>query len=184
MGCPGTSSSNLSGPDNKEPAGQTVADSNNYYLGRFLTLSSNLRVDPEPVAAAWSAALRQRTQSQQDAQRQKIATKRNEPMIVQMYERGQGILNIAIALGVNRSVVRRVLRERNVPLRGPALPNHRAHEVRRLYDSGLSVAALAARLGVGKNTLLRFMQHNGIATRDKHGRVRQVDLNYGVRSSS
>jgi len=148
-----------------------VAGSNCSILVRFLTLASNL-TPPEPVAAAWSAAIRQRTQSQQDAQRQKIATKRIEPMMVQMYERGQGILTIAVALGVNRSVVRRVLRERNVPLRGPALPNHRAREVRRLYDSGLSVAALAAHLGVGKSTLLRFMQRNEIATRDRRRRTR------------
>ena|GEM_PF-4896095 len=174
LGCPGTQDSNLSDPDNKEPAGQTVADSNKDYLGRFLTLSSNLSVDPEPVAAAWSAAIRQRTQSQRAAQRQKSAAKRTEPTIVQMYEQGQGIRPIAAALGINRSVVRRVLNQHDVPRRGPTLPDHRAHEIRRLYDSGLSIAALAARLGVGKTTLQRFMHRNGITTRDKHGRVRAV----------
>ncbi|MCL2785164.1 MAG: helix-turn-helix domain-containing protein [Propionibacteriaceae bacterium] len=91
-----------------------------------------------------------------------------------MYEQGQGIRPIATALGINRSVVRRVLSQHDVPRRGPTLPDHRTHEIRRLYDSGLSIAALAARLGVGKTTLQRFMHRNGITTRDRHGRVRAM----------
>jgi DNA invertase Pin-like site-specific DNA recombinase len=92
-----------------------------------------------------------------------------EQQIIERFRKGESIRSIAAALNINRSVVRRVLSQHGCETPGykPKLADASLPEIRRLYDGGLPVAGVAARLGVSKNTMLRFMHENGIELRSR-----------------
>lgn len=95
--------------------------------------------------------------------------------IVSAYRAGRSANRLGNDYSVSRAAIIRILRVRNVPLRYQPLLADRLIEATRLYESGLSVAAVAASLDISPSTLGNALRASGVAMRDRHWRP-TVDL--------
>lgn len=69
------------------------------------------------------------------------------------YLAGAGIEELADRYGIHRATVFAHLRRRNTPRRPPGLDVHEEAEAVRLYRDGVSMRAIARRVGVGRKTV-------------------------------
>jgi AraC-like DNA-binding protein len=92
--------------------------------------------------------------------------------LVERYQSGATVYDLAAEFGMHRATVARRLKGAGVTLRlhGPTSAN--IDNMVRLYASGLSLVAVGERLGFTAETVRHYIQARGVQTRDTHGRDR------------
>jgi transcriptional antiterminator len=110
-----------------------------------------------------SGPIRQRQRRLSAAQVQQMTTR---------YLEGATVYQLAIEFDVCRSKVSERLKENGVRMRLTPPSDQEVREMVRLYESGLSLAAVGKSIGKSVGTVKRYLQEYGVRTRDTHGRVR------------
>lgn len=100
--------------------------------------------------------------------------------VARRYLAGETMQQLADDLGVTSSGVRNALRRHGVPLRKPgedrrgtegkrALTDGQTAEAGRLYESGLSMDAVAVRFGISQHAVSNALRRLGVQTRPRGG---------------
>jgi transposase-like protein len=92
--------------------------------------------------------------------------------LVASYLCGSTILELAAQHEISRTTVSKYLKQRGVPIRLKPLPEHDVALAIDLYQSGLSTARVAERIGCAPNTIRSELLAAGVEMRDVHGRAR------------
>lgn len=92
--------------------------------------------------------------------------------IVAGYQAGSPTTQLAKTYRLSKGSILRVLHEHDVSMRQQRLSQTDLGMAIRLYDSGLSLAAVGHRLDRDHSTVYRALQRAGVTMRDTHGRVR------------
>lgn len=85
--------------------------------------------------------------------------------IFDAYAAGDSATAVAAAFGVSESSVKRLVRQRGGEIRLQPLPRNLIAKAAALYESGMSVQAVADELRVPKSTLLRTLKKHGVQMR-------------------
>jgi hypothetical protein len=88
------------------------------------------------------------------------------------YLEGATIYELAVEFNICRSKVSERLKENGVRMRLQPPSDQKICEMVRLYESGLSLAAVGKIVGKSVGTVKRYVIERGVQTRDTHGRVR------------
>jgi DNA-directed RNA polymerase specialized sigma24 family protein len=107
--------------------------------------------------------IRQRQRRLSDVQVQLMTTR---------YLEGATVYELAVEFDICRSKVSERLKENSVIMRLGPPSDQEICEMVRLYESGLSLAAVGKRVGMSVGTVKRYVLECGVQTRDTHGRVR------------
>jgi hypothetical protein len=110
-----------------------------------------------------SGPIRQRQRRLSDVQVQKMTTR---------YLEGATVYELAVEFDICRSKVSERLKVNGVIMRLSSPSDQEVCEMVRLYESGLSLAAVGKRVGASVGTVRRCVLARGVQTRDTHGRVR------------
>ena len=80
---------------------------------------------------------------------------------------------LARVFGVHRTTIRAALDRQREPVREQrAISSAQVATASRLYQSGLSLAAVGQKLGFNAQTIATHLRRAGVSLRDPHGRVR------------
>ena len=120
-------------------------------LERVLAGEGRDRVSHRPVPS-----LRQKQTRLTDSQRSEL---------VDRYLGGDSANVLARELAAHRTTAVKVLRDAGVEVRYRILTDDDIDEARRLYESGLSLAAIGEHFGVAARTVLNVFRKAGVATR-------------------
>ena len=90
--------------------------------------------------------------------------------VVAAYQANHSVRQTAAQFGLHRSTVGRLLGKAGVPTRRAPLDDGSVELVRRMYNSGLTVAQVARALAVSKTTLIAFMQARDMPRRKGNSR--------------
>jgi hypothetical protein len=88
------------------------------------------------------------------------------------YLEGATVYELAVEFDICRSKVSERLKENGVRMRLRSPSNQEICEMVRLYESGLSLAAVGKKVGKSVGTVKRYVLECGVQSRDTHGRVR------------
>jgi hypothetical protein len=88
------------------------------------------------------------------------------------YLEGATVYELAVEFDICRSKVSERLRQNGVKMRFRPPSDQEICEMVRLYESGLSLAAVGKRVGKSVGTVKRYVLECGIQTRHTHGRDR------------
>jgi DNA-directed RNA polymerase specialized sigma24 family protein len=110
-----------------------------------------------------SGPIRQRQRRLSDVQVQQMTTR---------YLEGATVYELAVEFDICRSKVSERLKENGVRMRLRSPSNQEICEMVRLYESGLSLAAVGKKVGKSVGTVKRYVLECGVQSRDTHGRVR------------
>ena len=102
-------------------------------------------------------------------QRRLIAAQMIE--MVQRYEEGATVYELATEFGCHRTTVSTRLKKARVSLRLQSPTSEVIDLMANLYTSGLSSMEIGERLGYCANTVRNGLQRQGIQLRDTHGRI-------------
>ena len=92
--------------------------------------------------------------------------------MVQRYEEGATVYELATEFGCHRTTVSARLKKAGVSLRLQSPTSEVINLMANLYTSGLSSVEVGERLGYCANTVRKSLQGQGIQLRDTHGRNR------------
>jgi AraC-like DNA-binding protein len=92
--------------------------------------------------------------------------------LVERYQSGATVYDLAAEFGMHRATVARCLKNAGVTLRLQSPTAANVDDMVRLYASGLSLAAVGERLGFTAETVRHYIQERGVETRDTHSRDR------------
>lgn len=93
--------------------------------------------------------------------------------IVDGYQSGTSMKELARVFGVHRTTIRAALDRHRAPIREQrAISSAQVASASRLYQSGLSLAAVGEKLGFNAQTIATHLRRAGVSLRDPHGRVR------------
>ena len=90
--------------------------------------------------------------------------------IVERYQAGATVYELADQFGVNRNTVAGHLKAQGVRLRRTSLTETEMAQAIALYATGLSTARVGAQLGRDHSTIWHALRHAGVQLRDAHGR--------------
>jgi uncharacterized protein YjcR len=90
--------------------------------------------------------------------------------LVQDYQGGMTVYELAEKYGCHRQTVARQLKAAGVRMRGQAPTEEQVREGAALYESGLSLDKTGELLGVSPKTLRLHLIGHGVKMRDSHGR--------------
>ena len=90
--------------------------------------------------------------------------------IIDGYLAGKTVYELADTHRCNRTTISAVLKRNGVPLRLTPATDEQVEEMIHFYRSGLSLAAVAAKIGVNASTVLNRLREHNVPTRDSHGR--------------
>lgn len=88
--------------------------------------------------------------------------------IVTRYTAGEKTPALSQAFGISESGVRDLLRAEGITLRGHAITLVDADKAVRLYESGLTITAVAAQLEYAHGTIRTALLKSGIVLRSSH----------------
>lgn len=91
--------------------------------------------------------------------------------IVDGYRAGASMKELAREHGVHRTTVRAALDRYGESPRNHAISSAQVAAASRLYQSGLSLAAVGEKLGFNAQTIATHLRRAGVSLRDPHGRV-------------
>lgn len=97
---------------------------------------------------------------------------RTKQEIVDRYEAGERVVDIAKALSLHKVTVIDHLDRANVERRPRSMSETQIDDAVRLYASGLSLASIGTQLGFNASTVRSMILRRGVKTRDSHGRER------------
>lgn len=86
------------------------------------------------------------------------------------YARGATVYDLAEKFGCNRRTVSALLKRSGVVMRNQPMSSDQINEAVRRYESGQSLAAVAAVLETSSKTILARLRERGVKMRDTHGR--------------
>ena len=92
--------------------------------------------------------------------------------LVERYQSGVTVYELAEAFCCNRTTVSKVLKRLGVTLRMKPLTTEQIDEAVTLYEQGLSLARVGEQIGASARTIQLRLRERGIAMRDTHGRKR------------
>lgn len=75
----------------------------------------------------------------------------NRAALLDSYAEGEPVRVLAARYGVHRATVSDLVRKANIPLRRPGLPESIRREALRLYEEGMTLPQVAARLGISNS---------------------------------
>jgi hypothetical protein len=110
-----------------------------------------------------SGPIRQRQRRLSDVRAQQMTTR---------YLEGATVYELAVEFDICRSKVSERLKENGVRMRLQPPSDQEISEMVRLYESGLSLAAVGKKVRASVGTVRRCVLARGVQTRDTHGRVR------------
>jgi hypothetical protein len=105
-------------------------------------------------------------------QRQRRLSEVQVQLITTRYLEGATVYELAVEFDICRSKVSERLKENSVRMRLQAPADQEISEMVRLYESGLSLAAVGKRVRMSVGTVKRYVVEYGVDMRDTHGRVR------------
>ena len=85
------------------------------------------------------------------------------------YRAGETTHQIATGLGISKTRVATILREKGIVIRRQGLTDDQAREAGKLYAAGRSLAWLGARFGVSHTTVAAELRKQGINLRPRPG---------------
>lgn len=91
------------------------------------------------------------------------------PRLVERYEAGATVYELADEFKIDRRTVSIRLKQQGVSLRFQSPTPDVVDEMVRLYESGLSLAKVADRTGFVAHTVQRHLRDRGVQMRDLHG---------------
>lgn len=97
---------------------------------------------------------------------------RTRQEIVNRYQAGERVVDIALVLSINKVTVIDHLNRASVQRRPLGMSDAQIDEAVQLYDSGLSLARIGERLGFSARTIQSRLRERGVRFRDTHGRER------------
>lgn len=97
---------------------------------------------------------------------------RTRQEIVDRYQAGERVIDIARALSINKVTVIDHLNRADVKRRPRGMSDVQINEAVRLYASGVSLARIGERLGFSARTIQSRLRERGVRFRDTHGRER------------
>ena len=92
--------------------------------------------------------------------------------LVDDYQAGQTVYELAAQYGINRKSVSKQLHARGVTMRMHGLSPAQIDQAARLYDKGDSLATIGLKFGVDAGTVHARLRERGLRMRDTQGRVR------------
>lgn len=92
--------------------------------------------------------------------------------IVDAYQGGSTVVQLAVRFGIDRETVRRILNQAGFPRRPRGLTAEQVDQAVTLYAGGMSLARVGVRFGVDAKNVRRRLLERGVAMRDTHGRLR------------
>lgn len=98
-------------------------------------------------------------------------TDRQINRLIERYEAGATVYELAAEFRVERRTVAVQLRRHGVTLRRQSPTAAEIDEMLRLYQSGQSLEAVGQRLGFVARTVQRYLEVRGVERRDTHGRL-------------
>jgi hypothetical protein len=110
-----------------------------------------------------SGPIRQRQRRLSDVQVQQMTNR---------YLEGATVYELAVEFDICRSKVSERLKVNGVKIRLGPPSDQVICEMVRLYESGMSLAAVGKRVGMSVGTVKRYVVEYGVHIRDTHGRVR------------
>jgi hypothetical protein len=110
-----------------------------------------------------SGPIRQRQRRLSDDQGQQMTAR---------YLEGATVYELAVEFDICRSKVSEQLKKNGVKMRLTPPSDQEVCEIVRLYESGLSLAAVGKKVGASVGTVRRCVLARGVQTRDTHGLVR------------
>jgi DNA-directed RNA polymerase specialized sigma24 family protein len=90
--------------------------------------------------------------------------------LVEGYETGATVYQLARQFGIARQTVSKVLKAQGVTMRMQGLTPEQIDEAVRLYEVGWSLARIGAKLRVDAGTVHARLRECGVRMRDTHGR--------------
>jgi DNA-directed RNA polymerase specialized sigma24 family protein len=121
-----------------------------------MTASTNTHVER-------SGPIRQRQRRLSEVQVQQMTTR---------YLEGASVYELSVEFDICRSKVSERLKVNGVRMRLSPPSDQEICEMVRLYESGLSLAAVGERVGKSVGTVKRHVVEYGVHMRDTHGRLR------------
>jgi DNA-binding CsgD family transcriptional regulator len=104
--------------------------------------------------------------------RAKHLTARQLAVLVQGYQAGATVYELAERFGIDRKIVALQLKRQGVTMRLQSPSEAQIGEMVRLYGTGLSLVAVGERVGVDGRTVHRYLRRWGVPMGDAHGRER------------
>jgi transposase-like protein len=92
--------------------------------------------------------------------------------IIDAYQGGSTVVQLAVQFGIDRETVRRILNQSGLPRHPRGLTAEKVDQAVTLYAGGMSLARIGARFGVDAKNVRRWLIETGVAMRDTHGRTR------------
>jgi transposase-like protein len=92
--------------------------------------------------------------------------------IIDAYQGGSTVVQLAVQFGIDRETVRRILNQSGLPRHPRGLTAEKVDQAVTLYAGGMSLARIGARFGVDAKNVRRWLIETGVAMRDTHGRIR------------
>ena len=89
--------------------------------------------------------------------------------IIEGYERGVAVAQLAAGLQINQWTVGRYARLHRLPRRSPRLGPRQIEEAVSLYNEGNSLATLVKRCGVATDTVGKALRGAGVSLRPRRG---------------
>lgn len=107
------------------------------------------------------------------SKRARRLTERQLGLLVQRYQAGATVYDLAAEFHIARATASKHLKAAGVVLRCGPLSQDEINQAIDLYATGLSVAAVGEELGRDHASIWRALKAAGVPLRDTHGRVRE-----------
>ena len=105
-------------------------------------------------------------------QRQRRLSEAQALLMANEYRNGATVYQLAKEFGICRSSVSGRIKKLGIPMRGQSPGTEMIDSMEGLYKSGLSLAAVAQKLGTSPGTVHNHLKNRQIQMRDSHGRKR------------
>jgi hypothetical protein len=89
--------------------------------------------------------------------------------IVDAYQGGSTVVQLAVQFGIDRETVRRILNQAGRLRRPRGLTAEQVDQAVGLYGGGMSLARIGVRFGVDAKNVRRRLLERGVVMRDTHG---------------
>jgi DNA-binding CsgD family transcriptional regulator len=119
---------------------------------------------------AWSGSLT--GAEPRKKQQQRRLTEPQQAELVERYQSGDWMAELATRFGIDRRTVSAILKRHGVPSHPRGLSTGHIQRAVLMYAQGDSLAVIGTKLGVNGRTIHKLLLQQGVVMRDAHGRQR------------